>query len=386
MLKVLSYIACIFLTTQLKASPIVPMNKAFSSLIELIPYLTDKPKFVEKKNEAFIQEKLMAMSEAFKAANHEALLKQDLFAPSLTMVRENLKNSSEAFKAGNKDYALWRMKEITTQCMDCHTRLPANHPSSFREGKWIDKSKFSDRYNFGIAQLIARLYPEAKATFTQVVDEAIVKDQIQNVMLPLKQILLIQTKILKEPAAMVTVLKHYQTKKELLEADKALITQWTERLNHWKNSPHLKPLQEDQQATEFMTKVMKPLFKNDSLYVGKFDVDLLIASGLLSNFLFENPQSKLAPDTIYWLGLSEKYLKREDYFGAGELFLKECIIRYPESKIATKCYDEYKESIEFEFTGSRGTDIPKEIDQELESLKKLIDSKKSKKPRGASAR
>ena len=40
--------------------------------------------------------------------------------------------------------------------------------------------------------------------------------------------------------------------------------------------------------------------------------------------------------------------------------------------MAKKCYDEFKDSVEFEFSGSSGTHIPAEMKDELNELKALI--------------
>ena len=111
------------------------------------------------------------------------------------------------------------------------------------------------------------------------------------------------------------------------------------------------------------------------LFDGSRDVDLLLASGLLSNYLFENPETRMAPDLSFWLGWSEIYLKRENFFGSGDRFLKQCIRKYPAHPMALQCFDVYKENVQFEFSGSAGTNIPADIEKELKQLESLIRKK-----------
>lgn len=373
--SILIFAFALLTSSFLMAGPIVPMNKAFNSLMELIPFLAQEEEFSSKKNEKVVGKHMQDLASSFGTAKHDSLMKQDIFAPSLDIIRQEIKDSHEAFKAGKKDYAWWRMRSITAQCMSCHTRLPANHASSFQEGfRLIDKKKFKDPYNLGIAYLIVRQYPEAKENFTRAFDENVIKKQFKDILLPLKQLLLIQTKVMKDPAQMLTVLKHYENTKGISVDDQGVMKTWMNRLKAWSEAPLNKyaRLSTDEEAVDFMAKVMRPLFKNNNLYVGKHDVDLLMASGLLSNFLFENPESKKAPDALYWVGVAEKYLERENFFGTGEHFLKDCVRRYPKAPIARECFNEYKESIEFNFSGSRGTDIPADVQRELDSLEALI--------------
>jgi hypothetical protein len=368
-----SFILCFLLTLPLLASPVVPMNEAFKALTNLIPFLARESKFIEKENNAEILQNMNKLQNAFNQARHESLLKQDMFAPSLKLLRENIASSKEAFEKGNKDYALWSLREITTQCLDCHTRLPATHPSSFQQGeKHIDKSKFDSLYNLALAQLIVRLYPEAKATFTQDLERKILRKEYADLFLPLQQILLIQTKIFKRPQGMIKILENYKAKKGFTVADYETMNHWMKRLKKWKHMPYLKGLNSDKDVEQFIQEIMRPLFKEDNVYIGNFDVDLLFASGLLSNYLYEHPDSKKGPELIYWLGMADKYLMRENFFGSGERFLKECINRYPDHPIAKKCFKEYEESMIFNYSGSRGTDIPPDVKKELQELSKKV--------------
>lgn len=366
----------LFLATAIIASPILQMNRAFFSLSDLIPYITDRDKFMDKENEALLSGKIIELQSAFKDAKHDTLLKEDLFAPSYALINENIANSLDAFKKGKKDYAHFRLKEITTHCMDCHTRLPPSHTSSFQNGEFsIDEKKFENTYNLGIAQLIVRRYVDAKWSFKRTIDDSFVKKDFSNVMLPFKQLLLIETKVLKDPANLISHLKNYIEKKELPEEARSTLKQWVQRLEYWNDNPLIsKGLKTKNDVDKFISKDLSPLKKKAFLKDG-FDVDLLLASGLLSNYLFENPTSSKAPEISFWLGWTEKHLKRENFFGSGDLFLKQCVKRYPTNPIANKCLDEYKESVEFEFTGSSGTHIPSDVKKELDDLGKLIKSK-----------
>ena len=365
-------LSLLFLTPAL-AAPLSQMNRAFAALTELIPFLSDREKFLEKKNEALIGEKIVELQEAFRSAKHEKVLKQDLFAPSYALVNENLQSSLESFRKGEKDFAHWRLREITTHCLDCHTRLPPSHTSSFQNGELsIDPSKFDTVYNLGLAQLIVRRYVDAKASFVRAIDDAIIKKYFKDVELPFKQLLLIDTKVLKTPADLVSKFGHYAGKKELPESVKRSVVAWRNRLQFWENSKYLGPgLATEKDVEEFTAAVLAPLKAKPSLEEGN-DVDLLFASGLLSNFLFENPESPKAPEISYWLGWAEKHLKRENFFGSGDRFLKQCVRRYPKSPVAPKCLEEYKESVEFDFSGSSGTHIPADVKKELEDLAKLL--------------
>lgn len=355
------------------ARPVEQMNRAFNALTDLVPYLTNESRFMEKKNSAVIEKGITELHSAFKEAGHDALLKEDLFAPSYAVINQNLTDSLTSFRQGKKDYSLWRLKEVTSHCLDCHTRLPPSHASSFQNGKiQIDASKFDHVYNLGVAQLIVRRYVDAKASFTRDIQDRLIKKDTEEIDLPFKQILLIDTKVLKNPVNLIEFFKTYQKNTSVPEIMRLLLKSWIEDLEHWKGNKYIaKGLKDDKDVAQFIKDELKPL-ENETLYDGSHDVPLLITSGLLSNYLFENPSSKMAPEISYWLGWTEKYLKREQFFGSGDLFLKQCIRKYPEHPVAKRCLEAYRESLEFEFSGSAGTQLPEDLSRELKDLEKLI--------------
>jgi hypothetical protein len=105
---------------------------------------------------------------------------------------------------------------------------------------------------------------------------------------------------------------------------------------------------------------------------GESDITLLVASGVLSKYITDNPLSPQAPEILYWLSLAERRLSSTYFFSLSDLYLKDCITLYPKSPYAKKCYQEYEDNITFGFSGSKGTDIPIEEKQELDRLKRAL--------------
>ncbi len=374
-MKKLSWLS-FFLMTAVLAGPVLQMNKAFEALVDLIPYLHDEPAFRLKENKAQIEKSIKDLDRAFTEAGHSSILKEDLFAPSYEVIRETVGQSLKAFQEGQTDYAHWRLHEITNQCMDCHTRLPPSYVSSFQNGELsIDPSRLKDPFDMGVAQLIVRRYVDAKGSFIRSIQDRLIKNDQRDIMLPFKQILLIGTKVQKDPENLTAFFTDYRKNEKLNPAMKERLSVWIKDLESWKKDPVLKNgLRTDREAEFFIHQRMRPLLKAE-LFDGKHDVDLLLGSGILSNYFFENPSSKLAARLSFWLGWTEIYLKRESFFGSGDLFLKQCVRRYPKDPVARQCFATYKENLEFEFSGSGGIDIPAELKNELKALEGLLQKK-----------
>lgn len=372
-MKKTSALIALTLTSVVLAAPILQMNKAFIALTDLLPSLMSAEKFQDKKNEPVIKEKVKALEEAFRLAKHDPLIKHDLFAPSYALITDNLKESVSSFEKGHKDYTRWLLKETISVCLDCHTRIPMDHTSSFQDGELtIREDQLKDPYLLGLSSLIVRRYVDAKNHFLRQVQDKIISKDYSNMILPFQQILLIETKVMKDPAAMIALIDDFKAKKNLPGPVMDELKSWRARLVEWKNEKAIKEIpSSDKAIAEFIKRRLSPLKKKS--FVDAHKVDLLFSSGVLSSFFFMNQASSLAPEISYWTGWIEKRLKREDFMSSGDLFLEQCIRKYPASSFAKECLKEFEESIEFDFSGSSGTFIPDDVKAELQELKSLIE-------------
>lgn len=372
-----NHIISLFLLTvismPLLAATILPMNRAFLAVTDLLPFIHEEARFMDKKNEATIKLKLKELNTALKGAKHETMLQHDLFAPSYALITENVNEAVNAFNAGKKSYAHWTLGELTSLCLDCHTRLPESHSSSFQNGELrVDESKFKNPFTLGLAHLIVRRYVDAKNSFTRDIQDKLIKKDFNELKAPFQQILLIETKILKDPGSMELIIDSYMKKELMPESMKTILSQWKKRLAYWKNNPTLqKGLQSENDLKLFFKARLTPL-KQINVFEEGHKVDLLLSSGILSNYFFFNQDTSHAAEISFWMGWIEKRLKREDFFGSGDYFLKQCIRKYPKHPIAKECLKEYKESIEFDFSGSGGTHIPAEVEKEFDELNNLL--------------
>lgn len=355
------------------ASPALQMNKAFNTLLELMPFLQNENAFKEKQNNKIVSDNLAQLNEAFRLAGHDTLIKHDLFAPSYSLISENLQEGLNAFNKNKKPYAYWLLNETVTLCMECHARLPQSVSSSFQNGELtVDKSKFKNPYDIGIAYMIVRRYVDAKEQFTRTIQDNLIKKDYSKIILPLQQIMLIDLKIQQDPKGMLTLVDDYLAKKNLSYDVNRELEGWKKSLKIWKDEKAVSGgIKSEQQLKQFLKSRLEPLSEKNS-FADEYKVDLLLASGLISNYFFENQETPSAPELSYWLGWIEKRLKKENFISSGDHFLKQCILKYSKHPVAVKCLNEYKESLEFDFTGSSGTSIPEEIQTELNKFDKLV--------------
>lgn len=96
--------------------------------------------------------------------------------------------------------------------------------------------------------------------------------------------------------------------------------------------------------------------------------------GLMHEYVQANPADARMADLLYWLASLDRVLDYNFYYSLADLYLKECIVRYPTSDAAESCYDEYERYVEFAYSGSSGEHVPVEVQDELKRLREILDA------------
>jgi hypothetical protein len=101
--------------------------------------------------------------------------------------------------------------------------------------------------------------------------------------------------------------------------------------------------------------------------------DFIVASGLLNRFM----QGKVITadnkaEAYYLLGMTEALIGRTTWLSQTDYYLEASVRSAPKSKIALKALDALEQQILTEYSGSGGTNIPDEIEANLEELRSLV--------------
>jgi hypothetical protein len=119
----------------------------------------------------------------------------------------------------------------------------------------------------------------------------------------------------------------------------------------------------------------------ENLSVNPEAAKYLILSGILFEYLSTHEDSSFTPEVLYWLGRVDRTLNNTFFYSLADMYLKECILKYSQSKVAEKCYNEYELNMVLAYSGSGGTNLPYDVQQELASLKLLVKPKKINGPK-----
>jgi hypothetical protein len=95
-------------------------------------------------------------------------------------------------------------------------------------------------------------------------------------------------------------------------------------------------------------------------------------SSVLYEYLNAYPATPLKPNILHWLALGERRYTYQSMYSMPDLYLKQCVLEYPNNPVAKLCFADYEDSITVAFTGSSGTHIPDDISQELDMMRNLV--------------
>jgi len=343
------------------------MQDFFDSISKLQPYIVNKDEYLNEKN----SEKVLNLVGDFK--DKTIALKKEKLAQSADMkfraqqLAEGLNEAYATYKDGFRDYSYWVLKSNLNQCFSCHTQ------------KGLDKTQFKIEQMdkepaFAQAEFLflVRNYDQSIALYKKIIENYPQnKESVENVEVSLQKILYYYVRVLREDS---------QTEKtfEDLSKNKALPEYIHHSLSAWKNYLKIKKYRvvenskiKNVQSLEKFIKEREDVASHYTFSRQRTIVDLE-TSQVLFKLLEKNEIKNLKPWLLYYLAMTEIGYRTTMFDSTPELYLKECIESYSKTKAAPKCLDLFKQMKKEAYTGSRGTDIPKNVQEQIKKYENMI--------------
>ncbi len=337
------------------------MHKLLVPLRTLQPFLADEDKFTDSDNSDQIHEQLIALRRDFHSlervpTHYKA---QPGFQESINNVAELLDDASRRFDEGRKEYAWWRLQRLPTDCFSCHATYKVS--SQYSNTAMVDESLSPlERARFLMA---TRQFTEAKKTLAASLKDPAYRlydDQI------LRSLLLIETRISKDPKESLEMFKEILKSDTLPLDDAHTVTRWLKGLEAWSKSP---PVREANKLSAGERLIRAGATRG--IDFAQDDVALLRGTALVHESLeggkLTEAQRRKA---IYLLGYAYSNLPQFFTEGWDELYLEKCVEEFPNTQEAKWAYNIYSDKVMDEFTGSGGSNIPAEVKLHLEDLRK----------------
>ena len=102
-------------------------------------------------------------------------------------------------------------------------------------------------------------------------------------------------------------------------------------------------------------------------------VDYIAASALLNRFMTNKAiKAEQTSEAYYLLGVTEALIGRSTWLTQTDYYFEAAVRASPKSVSANKAFDALEQQILMEYSGSGGTNIPEDIQANLDELRGLV--------------
>ena len=352
------------------------MDKMLAQLMALKKFLIPESAFLAPQNTDEISDRLKEFAELAQQTQHDPVLGQNNFKFSRQVLQDQLNDVERLFRLGNKPYARWKLASTMTVCMSCHTQLPSVSRSF---GEFTNEKVFASAFDQAEFLFVARVFDKSFELFDSVV-EGYPKNELTatQVQTALERQLAYLSRVKRDPKLGLATMKKHLKNTKLPPFVTKNLKAWILQFEGWNSQKMPDPATaSEQMVLNFARKNVGTSGK--IMEAGHPNlVNYLRVSGVLFEYLQRNPRSKATAEVLYWLAVCDRSINNTFFFSLADLYLKECMTQHPTDPFAKKCYKEYEDETIFGYTGSSGTHMPKEIQDELDHLKEVVGLKKKK--------
>jgi hypothetical protein len=358
------------------------MNEVFNSFSDLMDLNYPLDEFIAGKNDEKIKTHLEIIRNAFSKSNHNKTFAQVGFRPSFDTIIDYLDLTIDSFKSGHKQFAHARISGLPNVCLSCHGQLTDSYSSQFKiRLSKVEAKKFGGDFEYAHYLMALRSTQKSGDLFEKFIQTE-TKNSKKNrgvssgarIDIALRKILTIHTRYSPDIKKASKVLKRIQKNNEFEKSYQNQLESWITQLQDFEKIPSemFRP-KDDETVHRFIKGKLDLIVKNNySVDDGSFDVALSVGAGAFYYYLNQNPNTEMAPELLYWIALYDRRMNNNLFYAISELYLTECVKRYPKSPFAKRCYDEYENSLMIGFSGSSGVNLPSEEEKKLKALKKLL--------------
>jgi hypothetical protein len=337
------------------------MRTLLAPLRELQPYMVNEVAFTDREHHDEVGALIQELRTNLHSIESIPSRYQSLpgFQDNLKNLAELLDDAGRRFSEGKTSYAWWRLQRVPTDCFTCHATYKVE--SHYSNEEVIAQSlKPLERARFLLA---TRQFSQAKESLLKILQDPSYSIHFSQV---LRSLLLVETRISKDPKEGGAVFKRILTSAPLPADDASTVKRWIAGFLKWESERHSKdPSGLKAGETLILTGASRGIdFRQD-------EVALLRGTALVHDSI-ETQKLSLSErrKALYLLGYAYTQLSQFFTEGWGEMYLEQCIHEFPNSQESKWAFSIYRESVVSDFTGSGGSHLPDEVKLHLEDLRR----------------
>jgi len=382
----LIFLAVLTLTLSLPASAQLrkwnqKMQELKSTFSEILPLVSSQTKLSPKE-----LKKLEDATEKLTTLAHSINMSPDTGAnplppesdPTLQYLSglfdRQLKYANRSLKAGQVAYARRVLSKTAGYCIACHTRHDKGPDFPFFELEPNLKAlSLVER-----AELLAatRQFDKALDEFEKAAaDKTLSKSRPFEWERAVRQGVNLAVRVKTDPARTSKLIEKALTVEEAPQFFRRELQAWKESVGIWKTEAAKEAKTEDELFEQAVYLNGAARVKQTYPLDHAGDIYYLRASAAVHKLLSANPQGKHAAEALLLAGNAYRLLGEPIVTPLPELYFEACVRQSPHSQVARLCYERYEESIYFGYSGSGGTFIPENLQENMKELKTLAAEK-----------
>lgn len=357
-----------FAQTDLQVKP--HMQEFYKLTNQLRPFLVNKSSYMDDKNKKEISETLKEFNDKVKKLKKNKMTETDDMKYRAQQLSEGLDEAEKTFNDGFKDYSYWVLKSTMNNCYACHTQKSL----SGTDYKFT-KTNSSDVFSEAEFLFIVRNYTDSVALFENIVmNYPKNKTSVENLESSLQKLLYYYVRVQRDDRKSLLIFERFLKNKDLPKSVRNDILAWKKYLTVKKYRLNEETAVNSEKTIQEFVKDRENIANHYKFSNQRYIVDLE-TSYYLYQLLETNKDIELKPWILYWLAYQEKDYRMNMFDITAEQYLKECIEKYTSHKAAKKCFSLYKDMTVDSYTGSRGTEIPKSVSDQLNQYEKMVNKK-----------
>lgn len=342
-------------------------------LEDIVPYVVSEAEFKKPNNKKKIESSLKNLKTSFtKLKDHPAMavsgltLTQSIMAEQLTQV-ESL------YRESKHDFARYKFLSSLNLCVSCHAQSENKALNRLFEEK-NQKGLNLGAYEKAEYLYITRRYEEALPLYDQYIFEFRKSDDDEKLFRAFERKLNYYVRVKRDYKTARYSFTENLKNKEIPNRVRGEVNDWLKILNGkslWDNFD-AKKVSEEEMGKFISTFIVDnedgPIFTvTDSTEV--LDMDL---ASILLEYYNAHPGTKHGAQILYWMAMIDKRLNDDLFYSLGDLYLIQCMEKYPNDPIARDCFESYLEDMEFIYVTKKKKELPKDVLKKIEDYKKLI--------------
>jgi mono/diheme cytochrome c family protein len=343
------------------------MGEIFSAVRVLLPLSLSEQGFDESENEVRVRGALAVLDSSAAELSRHGASKDVAFAHLARSLAIDARDIRLRYDAGHRDQARYLIQELTETCAACHSRLPSGSAplsAEFISGVAVVELPLEQRAQLAFA---TRQFDVALETYEEMLTSRQIRANDLHLGGHLVDYLELLIRVRRDRDRAADVLAQFGRRDDLSPALADEVKNWSSALA---SLPAAKPRgSEIAVARQLATQPAGPLNWEGADRL----IENLEASSLLHRALEGGLPRTERAEAYYLLGLIETRIGRSYWRSEAEAYLETAIRMAPGEPVAADAYSLLEEFLVSGFTGSAGTQIPPDIDQKLDALRRIAE-------------